>query len=183
MNLNDGLPENLRLGIGDLRQVGLEFCSFVANEKVFAEAQFEILRAALSTEEGGSHLLEADGFPDCIILGTMGAAKRRMGDYDEAKDLLLRAKSRTPSWMPTFSASLIEELIAVYVKQQDEHSLQWMYNDLVDCIKYLYLFRENDEQLNPRNWISRFHQSTSTFHPQYDLSVLALANFLELLDH
>lgn len=182
VNLNDDLPEHLRLGIGDPRQVSLEFCSFVIDEYSSSEAQFNILRAALSSEEGGSHLLQADGFPDWIILGRMADAKKEMGDYDEAKDLLLRAKSRTPVSMTKFYACLIEDLIFVYVKQQDEHSLQWVYKDLVDGIEYLYLWRKNDEQLNPYNWISHFHQSTCTFCPQYDLSVLALANFLKLLD-
>jgi hypothetical protein len=180
--LNGDLPESLRLGIRDLRQVGLKFVAFSGNEIDTSEAQFEILRAALSSEKGESRLLESDEYPDWYILIAMGTAKMEMGDYDEAKYLLLRAKSKIPVWMTQPRGILLADLIAVHIKLEDERSLQRVYKDLVECFQHLSLFTEQYEQLNPRQWISLFHNTTASFRPRYDLSALALANFLELLE-
>jgi tetratricopeptide (TPR) repeat protein len=182
INLNGDLPESLRLGIRDLRQVGLKFVAFSANEIDISEAQFEILRAALSSEKGESRLIESDEYPDWSILIAMGTAKRKMGDYDEAKILLLRAKCKIPVWMTQPRAILLEDLIAVYIKLQDERSLQRVYKDLVEHFQLFSLPTKQYEQLNPRQWISLFHNTTCSFRPRHDLSALALANFLELLE-
>jgi tetratricopeptide (TPR) repeat protein len=181
MNLNDHLPENLRLGTGDLRQVGLEFCFFVMNEEIVTEAQFEIPRAALSTAEGRPHLLGASGPPDWLILAQMGLVKMEIGDYDAAKDLLLRAKSRTPVRRPKISAYPITDLIVIYVKQQDRDSLQWVYKDLLEGFAFLHEF-EYSQDLDPREWISLLHETLCSFRPHYDLSAPALTDFLDLLD-
>jgi hypothetical protein len=182
INSNDDLPENLRLGFGDLRQIGLMFCYFDDDTDDISEAQFNILRAALSHEEREYLSLASEDPPRRIILATMGEAKLKMGEYKEARNLLLRAKSLTPIWMLEFSVILLQRLISIYVKQQDEHSLKCVYVDLVKSLESLCPSSIDSRRLNPHEWISWLYVTTFAFHPQYNLSVVALSNFLTLLD-